>query len=106
MLLLCKETLEFTQRTERFMPRTEYAKAYRLALRLLATGCLLLGIWLFILIVNASGWVHIAIGSTFLEFGATGACRHSLWRLWIFWRYAKRVLSESASIAGARTGIN
>ncbi|ORJ49019.1 muropeptide transporter AmpG [Kluyvera intermedia] len=70
MLLLCKETLEFTQRTERFMPRTEYAKAYRLALRLLATGCLLLGIWLFILIVNASGWAHIAIGSTFLEFGA------------------------------------
>jgi PAT family beta-lactamase induction signal transducer AmpG len=70
MLLLCKETLEFTQRTERFMPRTEYAKAYRLALRLLATGCLLLGFWLFILIVNASGWVHIDIGSTFLEFGA------------------------------------
>lgn len=70
MLLLCKETLEFTQRTERFMPRTEYAKAYRLALRLLATGCLLVGIWLFILIVNASGWANIAIGSTFLEFGA------------------------------------
>lgn len=70
MLLLCKETLEFTQRTERFMPRTEYARAYRQALRLLAAGCLLLGIWLFILIVNASGWAQIAIGSTFLEFGA------------------------------------
>ena len=70
MLLLCKETLEFTQRTERFMPRTEFAKAYRLALRLLSTGCLLLGFWLVILIVNASGWVHIDIGSTLLEFGA------------------------------------
>ncbi len=70
MLLLCKETLEFTQRTERFMPRTEFAKAYRLALRLLSTGCLLLGFWLVILIVNASGWVHIDMGSRLLEFGA------------------------------------
>ncbi len=70
MLILCKETLEFTQRTERFMPRTEFTKAYRLALRLLAAGCLLLGIWLVTLIVNASGWVHITPGSTFLELGA------------------------------------
>jgi PAT family beta-lactamase induction signal transducer AmpG len=107
MLLLCKETLEFTQRTERFMPRTEYAKAYRLALRLLATGCLLLGFWLVILIVNASGWVHIALAVRFWNSAQS-------WRLsafsmagyWIFCRYAKRVLSESASIAGARTGIN
>ncbi|MEN0577793.1 muropeptide MFS transporter AmpG [Phytobacter palmae] len=70
MLILCKETLEFTQRTERFMPRTEFTKAYRQALRLLAAGCLLLGIWLVTLIVNASGWVHITPGSTFLELGA------------------------------------
>lgn len=70
MLILCKETLEFTQRTERFMPRTEFTKAYRLALRLLTAGCLLLGIWLVTLIVNASGWVHITPGSTFLELGA------------------------------------
>lgn len=70
MLMLCKDTLEFTQRTERFMPRTEFAAAYRLALRILAAGCLLLGIWLVTLIINASGWVHITMGNAFLEFGA------------------------------------
>lgn len=70
MLMLCKDTLEFTQRTERFMPRTAFAAAYRLALRILAVGCLLLGIWLVILIINASRWGNITIGNVFLELGA------------------------------------
>jgi PAT family beta-lactamase induction signal transducer AmpG len=70
MLLLCRDTLELIQRTERFMPRTEFAAAYRMALRILAAGCLLLGFWLVTLILNASGWVHITFGNTFLELGA------------------------------------
>jgi hypothetical protein len=105
MLLLCKETLEFTQRTERFMPRTEYAKAYRLALRLLATGCLLLGIWLFILIVNASGWSISLLAVRFWNSAQSWRLSAFLAGYWIFCRYAKRVLSESASIAGARAGL-
>jgi PAT family beta-lactamase induction signal transducer AmpG len=53
LLLVCRQTLEYTQRTEHFMPRTEYHRAYRFALRLLMVGCLR---WhmAVVLIINAS----------------------------------------------------
>lgn len=70
LLLLCKKTLEFTQLSEHFMPRTEFAAAYRLALRILAVGCILLASWLVILLVNASGLVQLTFGATLLELGA------------------------------------
>ena len=54
LLLVCRQTLEYTQRTEHFMPRTEYQRAYRFALRLLMVGCLALGLWLVVLIINAT----------------------------------------------------
>lgn len=69
LLLLCKKTLEFTQASERFMPRTEFAQAYRLALRVLGAGCILIVVWLVILTLNASGLAAIAFGDTLLEFG-------------------------------------
>lgn len=53
LLLICRQTLEYTQQTEQFMPRDSYAGAYRLALRLLLLGTALLGIWLVMLIANA-----------------------------------------------------
>lgn len=63
LLLVCKETLAYTQRTDGFLPRSRYAGAYRLALRMLATGCLLLAAWLGVITLNALGlttW-HFAV---------------------------------------------
>ncbi|MGY6030806.1 muropeptide MFS transporter AmpG [Phytobacter sp. AG2a] len=69
LLLLCKKTLEFTQSSERFMPRTEFAQSYRLALRVLGAGCVLLAAWLVIVIVNAAGLAAITFGNVLLESG-------------------------------------
>ncbi|WP_318366475.1 muropeptide MFS transporter AmpG [Enterobacter sp.] len=70
LLLVCKQTLEFTQQTDRFIPRTEFAPAYRLALRVLAVGCALIAAWLVILILNATGLTAWAFGLQLLEWGA------------------------------------
>lgn len=52
LLLVCRRTLEYTQQTEQFMPRNAFSGGYRMALRLLVIGVVLLGIWLLILIGN------------------------------------------------------
>lgn len=70
LLLVCKQTLEFTQQTDSFIPRTEYAPAYRLALRILAAGCALIAGWLVILLLNATGLTDWAFGLHLLEWGA------------------------------------
>lgn len=70
LLLVCKQTLEFTQQTDRFIPRTEFAPAYRLALRVLAVGCALIAAWLVILILNATSLTAWAFGLQLLEWGA------------------------------------
>ncbi|VYT84921.1 muropeptide MFS transporter AmpG [Metakosakonia massiliensis] len=70
LLLLCKKTLAFTQRSERFMPRTEYPGAYRLALAILAAGCLLLAGWLCLLVAQAAGMIYPTYGNAVLELGA------------------------------------
>lgn len=69
LLLICKNTLEYTQRTERFMPRSQYASAYRIALRMLTAGCVLVAAWLVILISNALDLTNWTIGITLLEWG-------------------------------------
>lgn len=56
LLYICRHTLEFTQKTDEFMPRTEFKTGYRWALRFLTVGCVLLAIWLVLLICNAWGW--------------------------------------------------
>lgn len=55
LLLVCRQTLEYTQRTQRFMPRVAFSKSYRLALRILALGCGLLLLWLMLTIAGALG---------------------------------------------------
>ncbi len=70
LLAMCKQTLEFTQQTGRFMPRTEFPRAYRLALRILGIGCLLIGGWLVVLIITASGMASWTFGAQLLEWGA------------------------------------
>src|SRR5690606_2984557 len=53
LLLICKQTLEYTRRSESFLPRTELRSAYRLALKILMAGCAMLGVWLLLLTMNA-----------------------------------------------------
>ncbi|HDG1719021.1 TPA: muropeptide MFS transporter AmpG [Kluyvera ascorbata] len=69
LLLICRQTLEYTQQTEQFMPRDSYAGAYRLALRLLLLGTALLGIWLVMLIANALNLTALEWSGIVLEVG-------------------------------------
>lgn len=56
LLLICKKTLEYTQQTETFMPRTHFPTAYKITrgLLLAGVGLLLSGGMLFIL--QTLGW--------------------------------------------------
>lgn len=59
LLLLCRQTLDIAQQQDTFTRRTHFAAGYRLSLRLLLAGCLLLGVWLLLLIINyfsGSSW--------------------------------------------------
>lgn len=69
LLLICRRTMEYTQRTETFMPRSEFAGAYRLALGVLALGCLMLAAWLVVLIIDALGLATLSV-DLLLEAGA------------------------------------
>lgn len=69
LLLVCRQTLEYTQRTEHFMPRTEYQAAYRFALRLLMAGCLALVVWLAVLIINATTTLSLPFETQLLDAG-------------------------------------
>lgn len=70
LLLVCRQTLEYTQRTEHFMPRTEYHRAYRFALRLLMAGCFALVLWLVVLIINATTSLALPLEALLLDVGA------------------------------------
>lgn len=56
LLYICRHTLEHTQKTDEFMPRTAFKTAYRWALRFLTIGCVLLAAWLILLISNSLNW--------------------------------------------------
>ena len=70
LLLVCKETLAYTQRTDGFLPRTRYAGAYQLALRALTVGCVLLAVWLGVIALNALGVTSWGFAGLLLEIGA------------------------------------
>lgn len=70
LLLVCKSTLEYTQQNEGFIPRSEFAAAYRLALRALMLGCAILSVWLVILITNGSGLTAWGFNVLLLQYGA------------------------------------
>jgi PAT family beta-lactamase induction signal transducer AmpG len=73
LLLLCRQTLEYTQRTGSFIPRTDYPQTYTLALLILAVGSLMLGIWLLLLILNALDFTSFSFLPTLLEIAALTA---------------------------------
>ncbi|MCS2153082.1 muropeptide MFS transporter AmpG [Scandinavium goeteborgense] len=70
LLMLCRQTLEYTWRSESFMPRTEFKRIYSIALRILAIGCLIIGVWLVLLIMNALDLTAFSFLTGLLEVGA------------------------------------
>ncbi|MCS2169796.1 muropeptide MFS transporter AmpG [Scandinavium sp. TWS1a] len=70
LLLLCRQTLEYTWRSESFMARTEFKNLYSVALRILAMGCLVIGVWLLLLIMNALDLTAFSFLTGLLEVGA------------------------------------
>ncbi len=70
LLLICRRSLEYTQQTEQFMPRSDFPSAYRFALRMLMAGCALLGVWLLVLIVNALTALALPMADLLLDVGA------------------------------------
>lgn len=67
LLLICRRTLEHTQRSESFMPRTRFPQTYGLALIILAAGCLMLAIWLLLLTLNALDYTNFSFLASLLE---------------------------------------
>lgn len=70
LLLVCRQTLEYTQKTGHFLPRSAWPKIYRLAVYALATGALLLLGWLILLIATALKLTATSLGDVLLEAGA------------------------------------
>ncbi|MGP9418304.1 muropeptide MFS transporter AmpG [Pseudomonas reactans] len=71
LLAICRQTLEHTQNTDEFLPRTLFASHYRLALRILMVGCLLLAAWLVLLITNSLEWTALtSLPQKLIEAGA------------------------------------
>jgi len=71
LLAICRQTLEHTQNTDEFLPRTLFASSYRLALRILMLGCLLLAVWLVLLITNSLEWTAFtSLPQKLIEAGA------------------------------------
>ena len=71
LLAICRQTLEHTQNTDEFLPRTLFASSYRLALRILMLGCLLLAVWLGLLITNSLEWTAFtSLPQKLIEAGA------------------------------------
>jgi len=71
LLAVCRQTLEYTQSTDSFLPRVHFAKSYRWALRFLLTGSVLLILWLVTLIADSMGWASWqALATVLLETGA------------------------------------
>ena len=67
LLLICRRTLEHTQRSESFMPRTFFPQIYGLALMILAVGCLMLAVWLVLLVFNALDYTNFSFLAGLLE---------------------------------------
>ncbi len=69
LLMVCRKTLEYTQQTGNFMPRTLFAGTYRLALKmLLASGAILL-LWFLVLILNSLQLTVLPFQTFLLEAG-------------------------------------
>nr|WED68233.1 muropeptide MFS transporter AmpG [Pectobacterium colocasium] len=66
ILTICRETLEFTQKTDTFQLRTHFQNYYRKALHVLGSGGVLLALWLILLISNALEWSSLPLLAEYL----------------------------------------
>ncbi|WP_336220985.1 muropeptide MFS transporter AmpG [Citrobacter amalonaticus] len=73
LLLVCRQTLEYTRESGSFLPRTEFRSAYTLALWILMVGCALLAVWLLLLSMNALDYTHFSFLTGLLEVAVTVA---------------------------------
>ncbi|MEL4886563.1 muropeptide MFS transporter AmpG [Pectobacterium betavasculorum] len=66
ILMICRETLEFTQKTDTFQLRTHFQNYYKKALYVLGLGVILLTLWLILLISNALEWSALHLLAEYL----------------------------------------
>ena len=69
LLMVCRKTLEYTQQTGNFMPRTLFAGTYRLALKMLLASGVILLLWLLVLILNSLQLTVLPFQTFLLEAG-------------------------------------
>ncbi|WP_407902884.1 MFS transporter [Salmonella enterica] len=67
LLLVCRQTLEYSWQNERFIPRTQYRGAYNFALSILLAGVALLAVWVLLLTMNALDYTNFSFLSGLLE---------------------------------------
>lgn len=58
LLAGCKNTIDYAQNNNNFIPRTEYRQGYRWAVIILTSGCVFILVWLLTLLVNLFGWIN------------------------------------------------
>ncbi|VEJ56037.1 muropeptide MFS transporter AmpG [Pragia fontium] len=54
LLAICRQTLEYTQKNDSFLPRLHFSQQYHSAIRLVIAGAVLLGTWLILLFWSAA----------------------------------------------------
>ncbi|MGL4860145.1 MAG: muropeptide MFS transporter AmpG [Enterobacteriaceae bacterium] len=74
ILAMCKQTLEYTQKTQQFMPRIHFPRHYRLAFRLFIIGCLLMLLCLPLFIAEHWHWISIQNIDTVLLYSGGSLC--------------------------------
>ncbi|WP_323610247.1 muropeptide MFS transporter AmpG [Pectobacterium versatile] len=66
ILMICRETLEFTQKTDTFQLRTNFQNYYKKAMHVLGLGVIVLVLWLMLLISNALEWSSLPLLAEYL----------------------------------------
>ena len=69
LLLVCRQTLEYTRVNDNFISRTEYPAGYAFAMWTLAAGVSLLAVWLLLLTMDALDLTHFSFLPALLEVG-------------------------------------
>lgn len=69
LLLICRQTLEYTRVNDNFISRTEYPAGYAFAMWTLAAGVSLLAVWLLLLTMDALDLTHFSFLPALLEVG-------------------------------------
>lgn len=69
LLLVCRQTLEYTRVNDNFISRTEYPAGYAFAMWTLAAGVSLLAVWLLLLTMDTLDLTHFSFLPALLEVG-------------------------------------